>query len=74
MMGLSISILSNSPTLPRQTVLTLTCDRCGEAENFGHADGYIAQRAAATAAGWLERQVRTGRMFLGPCCSGKLAA
>jgi hypothetical protein len=36
-----------------------------------HDDGYLAQHSAAMRAGWLERYAGGGRLWLGPCCSGK---
>ena len=55
---------------PRGVRLTLTCDAgdCTNEQTFTQAD-YVAQRAAATKAGWLERQTSAGRLFLCPQCS-----
>lgn len=38
---------------------------------FDQVGGFIAQHAAAMRAGWLETFDHRGRVFLGPCCSGK---
>jgi hypothetical protein len=47
--------------------LTLRCDApgCSTAQTFTQP-GYIAQRAAAHTAGWLERQGSAGRKFFCP--------
>lgn len=74
-MGLAIYVPdiqpADAPLL--STVLELTCDG---AHGFSGAtvaeflqDGYIAQRAAASKAGW--KFSSDGRIF-GPCCSGKV--
>lgn len=39
---------------------------------FDEDAGFIDQHANAMKAGWLERaDADRGRIFLGPCCSGK---
>ena len=52
--------------------LTLTCDAgdCANEQTFAQPD-YVAQRAAATKAGWVERQTSAGRLFFCPQCSGE---
>jgi len=57
---------------PRGVRLTLTCDAgdCWFEQTF-ERDNYVAQRAAATKAGWVERQTSAGRLFFCPQCSGE---
>lgn len=64
---------------PLPVALVLTCD--GDhglmllpptEQRFEHPLGYIAMHAMAMRAGWIERQdANRGRIWLGPCCSGK---
>ena len=79
-MGLAVTTERDDGPYPRPIILTLTCDSgptCGHDEQslfpparaeFKHPDGFVGARAAATAAGWLERQVPQGRIFLCPDC------
>jgi hypothetical protein len=74
-MGLSIYCEDETAPIPRETVLELVCD--AEADSlfpparaiFRHQDGIIAQRTAATKAGWLESSDGRGRIFLCPVCA-----
>lgn len=75
-MGLRILCPDESAPFPRPVVLELTCD--GDhglfpptPKRFEHRDGFVGEHADAMASGWLERQAPRGRIFLGPCCSGK---
>jgi hypothetical protein len=57
--------------IPRAVWLELMCDGCsadlfGVSETF-RQDGYIAQRHAATRAGW--KFAGDGKIY-GPCCRG----
>ena len=74
---MGLRLLSNDcDPIPRQSRLELTCD--GDhgllpppIEIFAD-DGFIHQHSSAMAAGWLERMDGgRGRIWLGPCCSGK---
>lgn len=69
-MGLLIEIMEYGATR-----LTLTCDTegCPTIQSFEHPDGYMGQRGLAMAAGWKDTSRDGGRVFLGPCCSGKAA-
>jgi hypothetical protein len=51
--------------------LTLVCDArgCMTRQTFTQPD-YVAQRRAATKAGWHERQSSAGRMFFCARCAG----
>ena len=79
MMGLRIYCPDETARIPRPTVLELTCD--GDhgllpalSQRFDHPDGFVRQHAAAMQAGWRETfEQERGRVFLGPCCSGKRA-
>jgi hypothetical protein len=64
----------------RDVVLELACDVDHGGDLFAapmapavfdDPAGFVAQRAAAMAAGWLESYRAGVRVFLGPCCSGK---
>jgi hypothetical protein len=68
-MGIAIDTKDESAPVPRDTVLTITCDACGHAERF-EQDGYVAQRQAAGKRGWVER---SGHVFACGSCSGKKA-
>jgi hypothetical protein len=50
--------------------LTLSCDSgdCSNEQTFT-GESYVAQRAASTKAGWVERQGSAGREFWCPQCS-----
>lgn len=59
-------------------VLALTCDGShgllpGMSQTFNDPSGFVVQHSAAMRAGWLETYDKGGRIFLGPCCSGKKA-
>lgn len=64
-MSLSMDLDSPTPNL------TLTCDDlgCTAEQTFTQAN-YVLQRAAATKAGWRERQSSAGRLFFCPDCAG----
>ena len=75
-MPLRIFCTDSTLPYPLPVTLELTCD--GDhglfpptPQRFDDADGFIAQHASAMAAGWLERVTDDGRVWLGPCCSGK---
>lgn len=78
-MGLQITCVNDKATIPRETVLTLTCDGHHNAVDlFGGliqdfaGPGFISQYSAAMRAGWKDTCNERGeRVFLGPCCSGK---
>ncbi len=77
-MGLRIFCTDEAAPYPRPVVLELVCDGdhglfTPEAVLFDEADGFIAQHTTAMRAGWLETHDARGRIFLGPCCSGKRA-
>jgi hypothetical protein len=69
---MSASIAWDNDT--KKIVYTLACD--GEHGLFAPvpatfvADGYMAARSEANAAGWR----RSGNMHLGPCCNSQLAS
>ena len=75
-MGLRITCPDESAPIPKPTVLVLECDGDhglfpSQGANFERG-GYIEQYAEAMRAGWRESWDRErGRIFLGPCCSGK---
>ena len=62
-MGIEIGGADTGPC-PRPTFLRMTCETCREVQVFDQ-DGYIAQRSAATRAGW--RVTDLGKTY-GPCC------
>ena len=77
-MGIRIFTVDEATPVPRRSILELICD--GEhadlfapsPQRFEHPDGFIGQHAAAMRAGWIERQDGSrGRVWIGPCCSGK---
>lgn len=77
-MGLVIKTLRDAGPYPRPTVLILSCDGdpsdhglFGDTATFVDPDGFIAHHQMAMRAGWMERQDSRGRLWLGPCCSGK---
>jgi hypothetical protein len=44
------------------------------ATTFRHPDGFVGCHKLAMASGWLEHDAgERGRVWLGPCCSGKAA-
>jgi hypothetical protein len=63
--------------IPRDSWLLLECDAateffCRGFARFDDPDGFIGAHRAAMAAGWLERQAPSGRLWLCPACSGKV--
>ena len=61
-----------SAPIPRSTTLTLECDAvsgffCRSVEVFAEGE-FVANRAAATKAGWLETQRNGVREFICPSC------
>jgi hypothetical protein len=78
-MGILIYSPDQTAPVPRHVVLKLTCD--GDhglfppgAVVFDDPSGFVAQHHAAVTSGWLETSDERGRVFLGPCCSGKRAS
>ena len=74
-MGIEISPKGKS--IPREVVLTLTCDGNhhmfdAPSQTFRHPDGFIPEYEAAMKAGWKEVRRDGERAFLCPACSGKL--
>jgi hypothetical protein len=73
---MTLSIVAIDGTTPKQTKLTLTCDGDGHGlfpatQEFADRNGFIGQYGAAMNAGWKDTKGPNGRLFLGPCCSGK---
>lgn len=72
-----IVCIDETAPYPKPSALLLTCD--GDhglfppaEEGFAHPDGFIAQHAQAMREGWRESfDSARGRVFFGPCCSGK---
>jgi len=75
-MGLLLRRTHDTAAFPRPVVLELRCD--GDAHGmfpgrqvFDDPNGFIAQHSSAIASGWTERQGAQGRLWIGPCCTGK---
>ncbi len=71
-MGISIEAMDPAGPVPRKTTVTLSCDKpssliCRRFVVLCSGD-YVADRAAATAQGWLERFDMNGRSFICPEC------
>jgi hypothetical protein len=73
-MGIRIFVPDEAAAIPRAVVLELTCDGdhgfLPPAQTFAQG-GFISQHDAAMRAGWKEAQGPNGRLWMGPCCSGK---
>ncbi len=74
-MGLNIETDSFG-AYPWPIVLTLWCDGCiGDEtaqQRFSHRDGFIGAYKSAISVGWKDTHRDGKRVFLGPCCSGKV--
>ena len=80
MMGMRYTSLKEDGPLPWPGVLMLTCDghrrdllqQGGMVQTFRHPDGFTAMYSHAMRAGWKDTFIDGERVFLGPCCSGKM--
>jgi hypothetical protein len=77
-MGIRIQCDDESAAPPRPISVFLVCDGDGhgmfpaDVAIFRHPEGFVGCHKLAMGAGWLERDGGArGRLWLGPCCSGK---
>jgi hypothetical protein len=77
-MGITIRTANDGDPVPRPIIVLLACDGADHGmfptdAIFRHPDGFVGCHKMAMEAGWLERDGGPrGRLWLGPCCSGKI--
>lgn len=81
-MGLKYITIDERAPYPRPGRLILQCDGHrrslnlfgGMIQDFTHPDGFFGMYRDAIRSGWKDTFRDGERVFLGPCCSGKVAA